>query len=175
MVHFFIWHCDNIFWPAPDFKIRSFRGNTHTRIHSWKFMLTINTLKSLSYVLDCVTLLTTHKSHHNPIFFLFSKMDWAWIANLVNHSMRSWRFRVQIHGSARLLFSSRRPGDTPSLLYKGYQVSLVVVKRPGRGVDIPPTHLAPRLKKKSTGALATPLLCLTTCYEVILTFTSTIE
>jgi len=55
---FFIRVCDNLIWPAPDFQIRSFRGNNHARIHSWKFMLTINILKSVSYVLDCVTLFT---------------------------------------------------------------------------------------------------------------------
>jgi len=35
-----------------------------------------------------------------------------------------------------------RPLDPPSLLYNGYRVSLPGVKRPGRGVDHPPTSSA---------------------------------
>ena len=41
-----------------------------------------------------------------------------------------------------------RPWGPPTLLYNGYRVSLPGVKRPGRGVDHPPPHLAPRLKKE---------------------------
>jgi len=37
--------------------------------------------------------------------------------------------------------------DLPSLLYNGYRVSFLVVKRPGRGVDHAPT-LAPMLKQE---------------------------
>ena len=40
-----------------------------------------------------------------------------------------------------------RPWGPPSLLYNGYRVSFLGVKRPGRGVDHP-SHLAPRLKKE---------------------------
>ena len=40
-----------------------------------------------------------------------------------------------------------RPWGPPSLLYNGYRISFLGVKRPGRGVDHPP-YLAPRLKKE---------------------------
>jgi hypothetical protein len=40
-----------------------------------------------------------------------------------------------------------RPWCPPSLLYNGYRVSFLGVKRPGRGFDHPP-HIAPRLKKE---------------------------
>ena len=39
------------------------------------------------------------------------------------------------------------PGTHTSLLYNGYRVPLLGIKRSGRGVNQPP-HLAPRLKKE---------------------------
>jgi hypothetical protein len=41
-----------------------------------------------------------------------------------------------------------RPWGPPSLLYNPYRVSFVGLKWPGSGVDHPPPHLAPRLKKE---------------------------
>ena len=48
------------------------------------------------------------------------------------------------------IFSSRpdQPWGPPSLLYNGYRVFNGGKERPGRGVDHPPPHLAPRLKKE---------------------------
>jgi len=39
-----------------------------------------------------------------------------------------------------------RPWGPTNLLYNGYRVSFPGVKRPGRGVDLPP-HLVLKLKK----------------------------
>jgi hypothetical protein len=49
-----------------------------------------------------------------------------------------------------------RSWGPPSLLYDGYQFSLPVLKRPGRGVDSPP-HLAQRLKKEWSHTFTPPL------------------
>jgi hypothetical protein len=40
-----------------------------------------------------------------------------------------------------------RPWGPPGLLYNGYRVSFLAVKRPGRGANHPP-YLVPRLKKE---------------------------
>ena len=40
-----------------------------------------------------------------------------------------------------------RPWGPPSLLYNGYRVPFLGVKRPGRGVNLPPLP-APRIKKE---------------------------
>ena len=49
-----------------------------------------------------------------------------------------------------------RAWGPPSFQYNGYRVSFPGVKRPGRGVDLPP-HLAPRLKKEYSYTSTPPL------------------
>ena len=51
---------------------------------------------------------------------------------------------------------SDRPWGPPSLLYNGYRVSFLGVKRPGRGVDHQ-HHPVPRLKKEYSYTSAPPL------------------
>jgi hypothetical protein len=40
------------------------------------------------------------------------------------------------------------PGAHPAPYTIGYRVSFPEIKRPGRGVNHPPPHLAPRIKKE---------------------------
>ena len=58
-------------------------------------------------------------------------------------------FRKKITPVGATFFAPRpdRPWGPPSLLYTVYRVSLLGVKRPGRGVNHPP-HLKLRLKKE---------------------------
>jgi hypothetical protein len=60
----------------------------------------------------------------------------------------SWTVRGSNPGGGEI-FSSRpdRPWGPPSLLYNRYQVSFPWVKRPGRGVDHPPSSSA-RVKER---------------------------
>jgi hypothetical protein len=46
------------------------------------------------------------------------------------------------------LISPDRPWGPLNLLYNGYRVYFPGVQRPGRGVDHPPPHQVPRLKKE---------------------------
>jgi hypothetical protein len=48
------------------------------------------------------------------------------------------------------------PWGPPSLLYSGYWMSFLGVKRPGRGVNLS-THLVPRLKREQS-YISTPFL-----------------
>ena len=55
--------------------------------------------------------------------------------------------RIEFRWSEIFRTCPDRPSGLLSLLYNGYRVFLGV-KRPGCGVDHPPPHLAPRLKKE---------------------------
>jgi hypothetical protein len=79
------------------------------------------------------------------VYIVFS---WAAIAQSVYRLATGWTVRESNPGGGEI-FRSRpdRPWGLPSLLYNGYRVYFLGVKRPGRGVDHPP-HLAPRLKKE---------------------------
>ena len=64
----------------------------------------------------------------------------------------SWAVRGSNPAGGDEIFLARpdRPWRPPSLLCDGFRLSLPVVKWPGRGVDHPPPHLAPRLQKENS-------------------------
>ena len=63
-------------------------------------------------------------------------------------SLRAGRSRDRIPVEGEIFRTRRgRPWGSSSLLYNGYRVYFPVAKRPGSGVEHPPPHLAPRLKK----------------------------
>jgi len=67
----------------------------------------------------------------------------------IEHLAMGWTVRGSKAGGNEI-FRSRpeRLWGPPSPLYDGYRVSSPGgVKRPGRGIDYPPPHSAPRLKK----------------------------
>jgi hypothetical protein len=71
--------------------------------------------------------------HHNPIY----------VVNIIYYRFQPsvatiWHTKSQIPD---------QPWRPPSLLYNGYWLPFMLVKRLGRGVDHPP-HLVPRLRKK---------------------------
>jgi hypothetical protein len=74
-----------------------------------------------------------------------------------NDSLRAGRYGDRIPVGAR--FSApppdRRPWGPPSLLYNGYLVSFPGMKRPGRGVDHPPSSSA-RVKERVELCLYSP-------------------
>jgi hypothetical protein len=94
-------------------------------------------------------------SPNTSVFAL--SVSWAAIAQSVQLLATGWTVRGSNPSGAEI-FRSRpdRPWVPPSLLYNGYRVSFLVVKRPGRDVDHPP-DLLPRLKKEYSYTSAPPL------------------
>jgi hypothetical protein len=78
----------------------------------------------------------------------FSILQRARIAQLVQRLATGWTVRGSNPGGGEI-FRTRpdRPCGPPSLLYNEYRVSFLGAKRPGRGVDHPPSSSA-RVKER---------------------------
>jgi hypothetical protein len=82
---------------------------------------------------------------------------WAGIAYSVERLATGWTASGSNPGGSEI-FRTRPdlPWGPRSLLYNGYRVSFVGVKRPGRGVNHPP-YLAPTLKKMLSYSSISPV------------------
>ena len=76
---------------------------------------------------------------------------WAAIVQSVWRFATGWTVRGSNPSGGEISCTrSDRPSGPPSLLHSGYRVFFPEVKRPGRGVNHPPPHIAPRLKKEQS-------------------------
>ena len=103
-------------------------GDTLTQWHSGCLELKPGTKRSSSILREV---------KHNFIQVLF--MLWAGIAQSVQRLATGWTVRESNPGKGKI--PRTRPDrlwNPPSLLYNGYRVSFLGLKRPGRGVNHPP-------------------------------------
>jgi hypothetical protein len=98
----------------------------------------------------------------------------ARIAQSVKLLATGWTVRGSNTGGGEIFHTrTDQPRGPPSLLYNGYRVSFPGVKRPGRGVDHPPTFSAEVKERVVISPL--PLCAFLACSGVNVTFTFTVN
>ena len=135
-----VMECDQVQQTVPELMIHN----------------TVGRLRNFSCIFFCAIYLISKTSFELNNLLFNHILCRAGIAQSVQRLATGWKVRGLNPGGGEI--SHTRPDRTwgpTSLLYNGYRIIFLGVKRSGRGVEHPP-HLAPRLKKEQSST-STPL------------------